>query len=256
MVKIPSSVLSVPVIYYRGDRRAKERNGRWNLDNGQQFRVGDAANMNWKLLVGPGVTINASKVAVSEFGRQLKECGVTVKTNYLGIVQLASDSEADLETTLKGLVTGVEDDRVPNLVVLLLKSKSIAVYSNFKYLTDKVFCLNSICITEGKLNDKHGNLKSGTDLQQHMANVAMKANLKMSGVNHTAQGVNRWLHDTFVIGADVTHPGSGAIEHCPSIVGVVGSMDDDGGRFRGILRVQKKQEVSHATLVVGNEIQV
>jgi eukaryotic translation initiation factor 2C len=81
-------------------------------------------------------------------------------------------------------------------------------------------------------------------LGQYMANVAMKANLKGAGINHSAPGVSNWLSNTLVIGADVTHPGSGALEGSPSVAAMVGSLEASGGRFRGKMELQPgKQEV-------------
>lgn len=40
--------------------------------------------------------------------------------------------------------------------------------------------------------------------------------------------------------SDVTHAGPGSLEGTPSIVAVVGSVDKDGGKFLGSMRLQPK----------------
>jgi eukaryotic translation initiation factor 2C len=81
-------------------------------------------------------------------------------------------------------------------------------------------------------------------LGQHMANVAMKTNLNGGGTNHTAKGVDKWLSNTLVLGADVTHPGSGALQGSSSIAALVGSRGANWGDFRGVMQLQlAKQEV-------------
>lgn len=93
-------------------------------------------------------------------------------------------------------------------------------------------------------------------MRQYAANVAMKANLKFKGTNHTVKEVtdSRWMKDTMIIGgklvgchsiqnmlmytADITHPGGGSLEFSPSVAAVVGSVDKDAARFVGQLFLQ------------------
>lgn len=79
-----------------------------------------------------------------------------------------------------------------------------------------------------------------------MANVMMKANLKLSGVNHSVNKVRCRLSNTLIIGADVTHPGFSTLPGTPSIAAVLGSVESTGGKFLGSMRFQykDKQEVS------------
>ncbi|CAN9434596.1 unnamed protein product [Alternaria alternata] len=95
-----------------------------------------------------------------------------------------------------------------------------------------------------KMRPKNLDWSNDSALGQYMANVAMKENLKMAGINHSAQGVEEQLENTIVIGADVTHPGSGALQGTPSIAAIVSSLEANGGRFRGNMRLQSaKQEI-------------
>jgi hypothetical protein len=57
--------------------------------------------------------------------------------------------EAGLRNKLSKLLgVGV---RAPDIVVLLLKKNDQAIYSDFKSLTDKVFLLQSVCVTEANM---------------------------------------------------------------------------------------------------------
>jgi eukaryotic translation initiation factor 2C len=81
-------------------------------------------------------------------------------------------------------------------------------------------------------------------LGQYMANVAMKANLKGGGTNHAANGVDKSLSNTLVLGADITHPGSGAFQGSPSTAALVGLREANRDDFRGVMHLQlAKQEV-------------
>lgn len=175
-----------------------------------------------------------------------------------------------------------EPIKTTRIVVLLLKRKDQEMYSSFKYLADRIYGLQSICATESNFKPRDGfdppkkeiESKEGTNdlvgfktkadpkprdendseghvwpgqkaMQQYMANIAMKANMKAGGINHTATGVSDWLQNTLVVGADLTHPGSGAIENCPSISAVVSSVDETGGWFIGqqYLEWDQKSEI-------------
>jgi eukaryotic translation initiation factor 2C len=81
----------------------------------------------------------------------------------------------------------------------------------------------------------------------------MKVNLKFGGINHSTSDVRARIHKTLVLGADLSHPGPGAIFGCPSIAAVVGSVDDNGGKFLGSMRLQTKQDQTDREVrILGN----
>lgn len=62
---------------------------------------------------------------------------------------------------------------------------------------------------------------------QYFANVALKVNMKLGGVNHVLTGAGTtWLKQkkTMLMGADVTHPSPGSLKGTPSIASVVASV--------------------------------
>ena len=83
---------------------------------------------------------------------------------------------------------------------------------------------------------------------QYFANVALKLNIKMGGVNHRMEGRSAtWLaqEPTMLVGIDVTHPGPGTVKGTPSIAAVVASTDKDFAQFPASLRIQEtRKEVS------------
>jgi eukaryotic translation initiation factor 2C len=110
--------------------------------------------------------------------------------------------------------------------------------------------LRSFCMTQ-KPNYKGNQCKE--DISQYMANVIMKANLKLEGGHHTVQlagdqksKIQGTLQGTLVLGADLTHPGPGPLIGCPFIDTIVGSVDSAATKFRGSMRLQHtcKKEVS------------
>jgi hypothetical protein len=62
--------------------------------------------------------------------------------------------------------------------------------------------------------------------------------VKLGGINHSTTNVRINMQNTILLGADLSHPGPGAIQGYPSIAAIVGSVDDDGGKFLGSMRLQ------------------
>jgi hypothetical protein len=190
------------------------------------------------------------KALTKHFDDQVVKTRVCQTSQRLGApLTLANDQETTLDTVLKKYLQDNNNNNnnnnpVPDIVILLLRASSQDLYSSFKYLTDKVYVLQSICVTEDKMKPRRDGFRNDAALGQYFANVAMKANLKVAGINHTAQGVDKWLSNTLVLGADVTHPGNGALQGTPSLAAVVTSIEASGGRFRGNIQYQDaKQEV-------------
>jgi eukaryotic translation initiation factor 2C len=86
--------------------------------------------------------------------------------------------------------------------------------------------------------------------EQYLANVALKLNTKLGGINHLlGQEAMSSLREksTMLISTDVTHPSPKSVKGTPSIVGVVASVDSDFVQFAASLHLQKsKREVSDA----------
>jgi len=76
---------------------------------------------------------------------------------------------------------------------------------------------------------------------QYFANVAMKFNQKLGGVNHTvdAKQLSPLDPQTIVFGIDVTHPSPGSSKSAPSIAGVVASVDAVFSQYPASMRVQE-----------------
>jgi eukaryotic translation initiation factor 2C len=116
-----------------------------------------------------------------------------------------------------------------NFFVLYQENKSTSAYSLFKDLADRRYGVQSLCIV-------HKGPKGFSP--QYWGNITLKVNLKAGGINHTVDGIAEIMKDTLVIGADVTHAGQGSLLGTPSIAAVVGSVNQNGGKFLGSMRLQ------------------
>lgn len=62
-------------------------------------------------------------------------------------------------------------------------------------------------------------------------------NFKNGGTNHRIHGM-KIKANTMIIGADVTHPGMGALDTYPSIAGIVASYDAEYVHYLASARLQ------------------
>lgn len=251
MLQIPAAQVANPDIRYRQEQQAIiGKAGNFNLAK-RQFVIGAGKPVTWKMLHARGLKDGVLPRFRRNFEQQLQVTGVSPKTIVLGPpIPLPNLSEDTLRCVLHSILKNEDGSGVPNIVVLMLRSKEQAAYSTFKYLADKIFGFNTICVTE----QNFGAWKGDSHMLQYAANVSMKANLKFRGTNHSTMLVRNKLKNTLVIGADLTGPGSGAVDECPSIAAVVGSADEYGGRFRGILNKQANVDVSKNHLLYRNYV--
>jgi eukaryotic translation initiation factor 2C len=154
--------------------------------------------------------------------------------NFLPDIRLGGLQRADLERALKEQ----RERQKFGFAILILQKKHVGAYAAFKDLCDRQYGIQCICITETSFPG------DGRNPGSYMGNITLKANLKTAGSNHSvASGyLQKVFPNTLVLGADVTHPGPGALIGSPSIAAIVGSVDDHAGRFLGSMRLQSKSD--------------
>jgi eukaryotic translation initiation factor 2C len=83
----------------------------------------------------------------------------------------------------------------------MLSSADKHVYAGLKYLCDVFLGIATVSCQSSKIRKDKGQL-------QYYANVALKVNSKLGGINHSVDDVNMaWLKPsglTMIVGADVT----------------------------------------------------
>ena len=124
-------------------------------------------------------------------------------------------------------------------IFVVLPKKCYDSYAHVKRVADLQLGRHAVCAIGSNI------AKGDSISEQHLANVAMKFNLKGGGSNHAVPNVNLASIlpeakgcDTIIIGADVAHPTASARPGCPSIAGVVGSTDDNYLHYPGSMRLQ------------------
>jgi hypothetical protein len=204
------------------------------------------------LLAAPGLSHGNNLVytygaGIRDYLRKYKLCGL--QDGDFCHIPLHSTSVTDLHAALaeveKDAGVNTADATTSVLVFLLLPSRSPQTYQGFKDLVDRKFGFHSICVTEAanietkpKKGTEVGDLRP---LNQYLGNVMMKVNLKFGGTNHSTELVRGKMKNTWILGADVSHAGPGAIQYCPAIAAIVGSVDDIGGQYLGSMRLQTEE---------------
>ncbi|KAF2865134.1 hypothetical protein BDV95DRAFT_612925 [Massariosphaeria phaeospora] len=263
MLQIPCARMPALSILYGATtdvKRPNEEEARWNLRGNTKFLESPGGALNYYFVTGPGLKdSNTSWIYQTAFQQQVKEYGVSTGATCYGEQTMLHQStgHVDLTAEFKSTLKSLQQIKPGgNIAILLLAKRDIPAYSAFKDIVDRSLGLQSICLTEAP-NLRGSQCKDVMGISQYMANIMMKANLKLAGRNHssadrktsnsqrTTNSVqqileSKLLQNTLILGADVTHPGSGSLIGCPSIAAVVGSVDDAGGKFLGSMRVQEK----------------
>ncbi|KAI0685180.1 argonaute-like protein [Cytidiella melzeri] len=249
MAVVPGRILPPPNIRYgQGAPRVDDRAG-WNLRD-VKFAVGGRLD-NWAVLLirdrdrmeFQGPQDPALRETITGFINMCRKSGVAVAGNPDNVVeaQLPPKSReqpirADAVMAIRTAMTSVK--KKPRFFLVILSNGDRHVYSGLKHLCDCYLDIATICVQVSKLRKDKGQL-------QYFANVALKLNMKMGGVNHRMEGQGAtWLNQapTMLVGIDVTHPGFGTVKGTPSIAAVVASIDKDFGQFPASLRIQESKK--------------
>lgn len=246
-----------PLIFYANNntKGPDDRNAKWNLMGNVQFMESPKRTqvLQYYMIAGPGLQDFNNTTATYQrvFSAQISQHGVGAGARCIRASRMDNNlrpnmTHAEFFNEFHKTITSLRQNAPGGtLVILVLASRHIGVYSAFKDAVDRHFGLQSVCLTEKpNLQGKH--CKDDKGVAPYLGNVMMKVNLKTGGRNHTAansSGLDKIeiiLKDTLVLGADVTHPGPGSITGCPSIAAVVGSVDAAGGKFLGSMRLQHR----------------
>jgi hypothetical protein len=121
----------------------------------------------------------------------------------------------------------------PSLILVLLSNNSTQLYQGLKALCDVRLGVATVCMLNNKVRKERGQ-------DQYFANVALKVNTKLKGVNHRLDpSSTQWLKNTMLVGMDVTHPAPASAKGLPSIAAVVASSDDSFMLYPASMRLQK-----------------
>ncbi|CDO74823.1 hypothetical protein BN946_scf184353.g4 [Trametes cinnabarina] len=252
MAVVPGRILSPPVVRYQAGPLTDLDTGRasWNL-RGVRFSVG-ARLEKWAVLLiqdgnrydeFAGVNDPELQRTVAGFADMCKRSGMTVDSAQPQMVAAQLPPKRPDDPLRKQAVQRIREALTsmkskPKIVLVVLSNGDRHVYSGLKHLCDVFLDVATVCVHSAKFRKEKGQM-------QYFANVALKFNMKLGGVNHELGEQNmRWLQQepTMLVGMDVTHPGVGSVKGTPSIAAVVASVDKRMGQYPASMRLQESKK--------------
>lgn len=246
MAVIPGRILPSPGIKYgQGSPHVDDR-ASWNLRD-VKFAKGTQLN-NWLVLLlqdnnrdeFESVNDPQLRSTVSSFINTLKACGIQVLRDptFLQCSLPPKDSRDPIRgksiTTIRASLQSVKSK--PELILVILPSTDKHIYNGLKHLCDSFLDVQTVCVQVGKFRKGQ---------PQYFANVALKINMKLNGVNHVLDTTSmKWLHfkPTMIVGIDVTHPSPGNVPGTPSIAAVVASVDNQFAQYPASMEIQESRK--------------
>jgi hypothetical protein len=255
MTVVPGRILSPPGIKYGQGTPSVDEKASWNLRN-VKFTKG-ARLENWAVLVILDGN-NRDEFARPDdpelqatyrgFAAMCKNSGMSVDQKDPTVIaaRLPPKNSTDptraaavgtIRTQLRSLKTK------PSMVLILLSNADKHVYAGIKHLCDSYLDLATVCVHSAKIRKEKGQ-------PQYFANVALKVNMKLGGINHALDPKSMaWLKKvpTMLMGIDVTHPGPGSVRGTPSIAAVVASCEAEFAQYPASMEIQetKKEMVTN-----------
>ena len=109
-------------------------------------------------------------------------------------------------------------------LLIVLPDNDASTYKQIKRLGDVDYGISTVCV----LGEDEKFYKQHHSVVAYYANVALKINLKLGGINHTLRNHTALYETTMVIGIDVTHPSPGPTKKtAPSVAAMVASVDKE-----------------------------
>ncbi|KAF4944941.1 hypothetical protein FGADI_12323 [Fusarium gaditjirri] len=189
--------------------------GSWNMSD-IRFNIGASlAKWSYLMISIPGIRDSfdqqSSRAVMNEFHAALQKIGVDAAQPFPGQrLQLQHPDDPALDSTLQRAAGAL------HLLFITLPGANIPLYKRIKTIADKNYGIHTICSVGSKLAKDRGR-------EQYMANVALKFNLKLGGI-------------------DVTHPSPGSSSNAPSVSAMVASIDKFLGQWPATLRIQRARQ--------------
>lgn len=149
-------------------------------------------------------------------------------------LEITDPNDMRIEATLKTLAP--RDPTMEGLVLVILPIAHTLLYQRIKQAADVRVGVHTVCVVGSKFVKEQ---------PQYFANVALKFNLKLGGINQLVDGTRLGIINedkTMVVGVDVTHPSPGSASNAPSVAGMVASVDRWLGQWPADLRIQESRK--------------
>jgi eukaryotic translation initiation factor 2C len=246
-LRVQARVLKPPTLRY-GDKSRQPtivpNNGSWNMVDKKFYRPGHGVER-WAMIIfetQQRFPMQAAQDCMQGLVTGCREVGMSIAStefvryfNGQGRVRdMLKNLGHECFAKLKG---------PPQLFVVVLPEGGNEIYTEVKHFGDIEMGVPTQCMRS---------LKCSRAKPQYYANVSLKLNVKLGGINTIPDpGSVTVLTDphmpTVVMGADVIHPSPGA-EGRPSFTSLVGNVDSDTAKYVADSRVQTSRQEMIADL--------
>jgi eukaryotic translation initiation factor 2C len=254
MAVVPARILTPPRIRYGKGEQGVDDKASWNLRN-VVFAEGAKLDR-WTVLVIKdgnrhdefnGAQDLELRTIIEGFTSMCRTCGISVIPTppLIAVAELPRKDPQD--PTRSQAINAIRSalmatKQKPAFLLVILSNGDKHIYSGLKHLCDVYLDVPNVCVQAARIRKDRGQL-------QYYANVALKVNMKLGGVNHIVDEVSiskLRQHPTMLVGMDVTHPGPSTVKGTPSIAAVVASADLRFSQYPASMRIQEsKKEVCY-----------
>ena len=236
MYETEGRVLKTPIVKYSNEDIVP-KNGSWNL-KGVQFKIGMTMDK-WVIVDFVNFYDEKLNYFIGELISVGKKSGIIIEKPSC-VISPNLKSADNYRTIIEQDFNTLHEKYKPIMFMVFLNEKPYPLpnkemYKLVKRLCDHQLGVLSQCVKSNNIF----NPKTGT-----LANICLKINAKLGGVNHTIDTSNTSFAEVFkspvmFIGADVNHPPVGMDETMPSIAAAVGSIDSRLDGYASCVRFQK-----------------
>jgi eukaryotic translation initiation factor 2C len=230
MATISARILDPPTIQYHPTSREPlitPREGSWNL---RDKKVVQPATLHAWAIVCFGNPRDMPQQKIDHFLREMistcRDTGLIITNPHPPAVYADPMQNVEASLQLAWQAAGESSQSFPQLIMCILPNTGVPLYAEIKRVGDTVLGVPTQC-----LQAKH----TFQPKKQYCANVCLKINTKLGGVNSFIvknpsvigdEGLP-WVAEvpTIILGADITHPAHGEGKNAGSVCALVGSLD-------------------------------
>ncbi|EDN10395.1 hypothetical protein HCAG_06198 [Histoplasma mississippiense (nom. inval.)] len=241
LITVPGRVLESPtMVQYKGQNFKTPQAGNWNLQKVAFSQGSQLPPWTYLYFQGNRTNLEALSESIDRFVDMARLQGLAVPAPSRPIPVIVPHGQSPEDIPLDHFFAEIRQQSRVRLVLVILPFESPQMYNHIKYRGDIKDGIHTICVVAEKF---------GKNQPQYFANVALKFNLKLGGINHKLQPSKLGIISegkTMVVGIDVTHPAPGSLPTAPSIAGMVASVDKFLAQWPASIRLQHQ---AHAEMV-------
>ncbi|KAJ9638413.1 hypothetical protein H2199_007101 [Coniosporium tulheliwenetii] len=266
LITVPGRRMDGPLVHYGNGKSLTTNFGSWNMLRVQFNSPKSLPTWTYLWISFKGVRDSwrdfqqLESTTLARFRSELRNTGITEpvempQRHRITLSGDGSDTDAGIDALFNKIANPQHGDP-PSLVLVILPRVDTKLYNRVKLQGDIRKGIHTICVVGSKF------AKIGKDDNvQYFANVALKFNLKLGGINQSLEKPPEKPKSgkkppqperhklglisegrTMVIGVDVTHPSPTSASTTPSVAGMVASVDKHLAQWPADIRINPARQ--------------